>query len=248
MIYLEKFKINLLSIYRPPICKKEIVDDFLNQFVCIALKYDNLITCGDINIDLLNQSYKQAAFLNTMKICNHNVINQLSPQMATRVNTTEISTTATVIDIFTSNIVHRFKKMSCFICENDLSDHAAIIMSCELENKIVSHKTTKEITKYNWTLISTELPKLAHNTSSFDEFHNELAQTKTKYSCIKNVDDLLSFYKPYFNDTLHKIKLQRNKFYKLYKRFPQNEFYKAEFQKLRSQLRKSLIHEKKKTH
>lgn len=60
--------------------------------------------------------------------------------MATRAKQTVKKETKTIVDIFTSNIMYKFKKTKLFLCDNSLSDHKSIIVSFEIskESKINS--------------------------------------------------------------------------------------------------------------
>lgn len=249
IVHLSQLNINLLAIYRPPIQTIELINKFIEKFSIISDKYENLIVCGDINIDLLTNDFKKNSYLNTMRIYNQIVLNKLTPEMATRVKITKKCKSKTIIDIVSTNIIHKFKSIKFFLCENSMSDHKSIAVSFEMlqRSDTTNSPIKKEIHFCNWPLISKSLTEIAFKTCKFDDFHTELCRTiKSKSKKIELDTNDKFFKRPYFNNQLKSIKIQRNKFYKLKEKFPTNEHYKTQFKYLRKLLKRSLILEKQK--
>lgn len=169
----------------------EKINDYIEQFSNICFKYDNLITCGDINIDLLSTDLKTQVFMSTVSIHNQLILNKTSAEMATRVKNTKNGETKTIIDIITTNIIQRFSNIKFYLGENNLSDHKFIALSLQSQarSQVSFNKPqltpNKLLTIYNWPNISSKLIEVADQSLNFDSFHKSLCKHIDQSTALK---------------------------------------------------------------
>lgn len=175
----------LVSIYRPPCNISSINDIFFNQFNylldILSVKFENIIICGDLNID---QFCKNALYENLIDIFDSHNLHPIIKE-ATRIQKlpNKPSPIATAIDYFITNKIDIVK--STLNINPGLSDHYAQIVeidiNCTKPNKsckITARKfSMNNIQKFRQHLVN-HLHSItwSDNTDidfNFDNFHKQ---------------------------------------------------------------------------
>lgn len=119
----------LLTVYRSPSGRFDIFIDklvlLLNRATIIS---DNIILCGDLNINFLNPSFERDVFLDTVKSYNLKVTTELPTRVFTNCNGI---TSETAIDYMLHNIVK--EKWTCEIHDLNIADHLSHILTIGCE-------------------------------------------------------------------------------------------------------------------
>lgn len=200
--------------YRPPSYSN--CDQFFDILGNVLSQHKNLLLLGDMNYDLLTPSNSVVEdYENLVSSYYFRILNQITPNMATR--TTESS--ASLIDHIISDLdPQNFNH--CMINDNILSDHRMILLNLTMSStrNSMNNKRIKVIDHHH---IVNELPKIS--TESFEKFHHQLITLfKSHTREIELKAPPHSAKKPWFDIVLKKTSHQRDKFYKLHKKFPSN--------------------------
>jgi Endonuclease-reverse transcriptase len=194
--------------YNPPNHNGKNFLDFFSKWLD---KFRNLIICGDFNINLLRSDVHYVSdYINIIQASGYFVLNKISSETSTRWS----CTTRTLIDHVITDLIT--DKYILAIGDTYLSDHKYLILNI---NKFVKNPKIEYYPKVNFALLRDRAISADLNSMNFDEFHNFLMS-----------DD--DYYKTWFPDELKPLTKQRDKFYRLKKKFPRNTFYITQFEKL----------------
>lgn len=199
-----------------------------------------MLVLGDLNIDLLENNNSLEIYKNIVFSSGFVILNKIHTDFFTRLNPQ--SHRKSILDHVVSNIVNKPYQLSindCFI-----SDHQLIMLSVDVKNKSSNRSCslTKTVLQYE-KIDNKNFEHDINKTRSFDELTNKCNTYIKKYTKIirKTKRDTVE---PWISNTLKKIAKTRDKFYKLYRKFSQNTFFKSQFIKYKNVLlmrRKKLI-------
>ena len=221
--------INIGSLYRQQRSSANLFCEWLDR---ILSSNKNLIICGDMNLNLAaTESTSVQSYIDTIKSNNFLYLNNTNPQFYTRA----CSTTKTFIDHCLSDKLNL--KYSFLLFDHSISDHRYFIISFKHENPAPSPQTTT-INKINYNLVHNSAITLLNSPNiKFDFFYKELKQlisinTYQQSVTIKKINLL----KPWFNKTLLSTKKNRDRCYKLMKKYSTNGLYKLQFLSFKAEL------------
>ena len=194
------------NIYRPPRDNIENYQCFIEEFENVIKSFDNnLIICGDFNIDLLRFNEKNIinAFLENI------LSNGLIPKITYPTRLTENN--GTIIDNAFVKISQNFSRTTSGIGITAISDHLPYIVCLDyLANKKIPIKYTR-VTKYN----NENLEKLSNHLirlNLVEEFKNGNPNINTNYN--KFHDLLTDAVKSHIPTKLVKYKKYKHKYSK----------------------------------
>lgn len=238
ILNLPDIRVKLCGIYRPPTSQHSNMREFLDLYDQILENNKNLITIGDVNIDLLDQ--QNVEFNNLITSNNFKILNNIHVDSYTRRD----STSCAILDHVHTDITNQFALQ---IGESALSDHRYLLLI--LFNAGKSNAKTKITKKYvNYTRVRESLERRAEvGFENFDQFHGFLKSLITQETKSKVVQVNCSNYnKPWANLKLQKLLKVKKKFDKLRKSFSSNEYFSAKFHELRKELKREVDKSKKK--
>ena len=113
---INKQKIQLYNIYRPPSTKDDLLLEYLAQ-ICTEARPENgkLIICGDLNLDLLDKNRGTSLITHMLGL---GLVNQI--HVPTRIT----PKSRTLLDTFFTNV----HSATGIVAETDISDHLCIIL------------------------------------------------------------------------------------------------------------------------
>lgn len=228
LLSIKTYNFKLCAVYKAPLGENNIFFSHLNK---ILEKYNDVILVGDTNINLLNDSNDSIHYQNVLRSNNSVLLNNIDSFCHTRKHSPTSS--ISIIDHASSSLLDKFNH-KLILGDHHLSDHRFLILSLE------AIRQTKQATP---TFQKTDFKKVSETlieapTDSFDNFHNFI-----KFQIQQNTSDFVpstkrdSFGKPWFDSSLNTLKKQRDKFYKLKQKYPDNEYFHENF----IALKKSLI-------
>ena len=226
---INSIKFKVLGVYRKPSNDKnaftEHLDNLLNE-----IKNNNIIICGDMNINLFDNSnttwnYSNAMVSHGLTLCNNKV---------TRINEENINNSSLIDHIWTNC---NLSNLNSYNLENYISDHIPCMLTLEknlnqskktIHYRIINDKNisqlNKKLNEINWndTLVSDNVNiKFKNFITKLDELYNNVMPIKSK---------VLQTNKPFCpwvdRELKNMIKHKRNLYY-LYKTHSiSKEFYK----------------------
>lgn len=220
-----------------------IIDSFLDE-------YRNCIVIGDANIDLLRLSNDGNRLLSTTLSNSYFVLNKIQLEMATRIAHRDGNTSCTIIDHVYSDLPQFLYYLNLF--DTPLSDHRVILLSIKhkTNNTNFEKASTQQITnKTNFKKFRNLLlnnPHVHSNNMSSAMVDNCLELIRSQLtSCTRATPvPLPNATKPWITGELIQVIANRDRYFRLRKKSPHNEFIctkykqlKTSCEKLRTQLR-----------
>lgn len=236
LINLNKLKFNIAVIYKKPTVNNTTFFEYINNKLITNRR---TIIIGDTNTDLLNK--KNIAYTQIIESNGYKLLNNIIREYATRVKTNKYnSETRTIIDHIITDI-HDYK-YTISINTTNISDHKQILMNIDnkipLETKFTNNtiEVTRNIVNQN------KLTNLINNAdftniNNFEHLENtlinlkQIATKKIKYSKVLNP------FKPWVDGNLIKLINERNRYFKLIKKCPTNEYLKHKHKQLTDQIK-----------
>lgn len=237
ILNLPEIHVKLCGIYRPPTSQYSNIREFLDLYDQILENNKNMITVGDVNIDLLDQ--RNVEFNNLITSNNFKILNNIHADYYTRRD----ATSCTILDHVHTDITSQFALQ---IGESALSDHRYLLLI--LFNAGISNTKTNVTKKYvNYARVRENLERQAQvGFDNFDQFHGFLKSLVTQETKTKAVQiNYSNYYKPWADLRLQKLLRLKKKFDKLRKQFPSNEYFSAKFHELRKYVKKEVDKSKK---
>jgi hypothetical protein len=228
----------LCAIYKSP---SYSIQNFLNTLDKILDDHKSIILVGDTNINLLNHTDNNIEAYRSVLACNNiKILNPITSIAHTRKHH---NGTVTIIDHGLSSLSQQLKHQ-LIIGDNTLSDHKYLIISIEYTIK-PNESQTLSIMKYNYQKIQQKINNIT--ATNFDIFHKELMSIYEENTYIRTIHNNFrkNIKKPWFQSIQKETKKYKDKYYKLYKKFPQNKYFHQQYHHFKKLLT-TLIHDEKK--
>lgn len=236
VINLKDIRIKLCGIYRPPTSQHSNMREFLDLYDHILENNKNMITIGDVNIDLLDQ--RNVEFNNLITSNNFKILNKIDADSYTRKD----STSCAILDHVHTDITSQFALQ---IGESALSDHRYLLLIL-FNSGIPNAKSTLKKKYVNYARVREALDRQAQvGFDNFDQFYGLLKSLIAQETKTKVVQISSSYHKPWANLKLQKLLKMKKKFDKLRKDFPVNEYFSSKFHELRKDVKKNVDKSKK---
>lgn len=219
-----------------------MIDIFRTQFSHVAQNLGSTIIAGDLNIDLLKNDLKKLNLENTIAVNGFQILNKINSEMATRVTKRSL----TLLDLFLTNNSNKFKTADIFMGDYANSDHRFLILSLKFTENISQENPDTVLDSYiKWDEAPKKLVPLASLNKSFIDFHRNLSSVidKNTYFKPKRVEPAIKKF--FLNKSLKTIQNNRDRYYKLKIKFPDNTFFLEKFKFYKLSFKKSLIEAKR---
>lgn len=214
-------------------------------------RYHNCILIGDANLDLLKTNSDTTNLLNLALSNSYYILNKIDQSMATRIASRENGTSKTIIDHIYTDITRFDYTFS--IHDTPLSDHRMLLLSFNTNSQTMNNPTSFTFNKINFN----KFRNLMVNSRLFDP---NFIDNNTADACLEEIKALLplctskvtkitpNLAKPWINNDLLETISNRDRYFRLHKKFPFNIFitnrYKAlkkEAEKKRTYLKQSFF-------
>lgn len=218
----------IIAIYRPP--SQTNINNFLNSLDILLRKlnsYQNIIICGDINIDIIQNTPDKRAHDYLNLLASHSILPGHSTPTHSR----------TCLD----HIMIKTKlEAKCFVFETSITDHECVAVSVDTRPKI------RNATVVNSHIDYKHLDSLIQNLNFQPIFDCQNVNTATEYlvthltSAIKKsmkpskVPNRKSILKPWITSGLLRCLRHRDKLYKKLKNNPNNQELKLIYTRYRN--------------
>lgn len=221
LVDLYDLKLKILGVYRQPVYNTNIFVDSIEEIID---KNKNCIIAGDMNINLLNKNdvsvLNYQNMLNSQGFC---VLNSITNEYATRIS----NTISTLLDHMISDMSSY--KYTLLTAPTSLSDHHFLILNINMNKTIVDKQLVKTIIDYKEIEKSLSSSSLLANCSNLDEFQNilsSLVKNNTKHFKISNKAKVK---KPWISNEVLNLMKNRDYYYHLMKKYPQNCLFQRNF-------------------
>lgn len=227
LLNIKTFNLKLCASYKAPLGDNNVFFANLNK---ILEKHKDIIVVGDTNLNLLEDSHTTRHYNNVLSSNNLILLNDINDFSYTRKHS---SNSISIIDHASSSLSHKFKH-KLIIGDHHLSDHRFLIVSLEAVRQ--QKQNSEFFIKTNFNKVSESLESAP--TNSFDHFHDFLKSSiEINTAEVSKTLNKTSFKKPWFDLELKLLKKQRDKFYKLKLKFPDNQHFHITFTELKKALR-----------
>lgn len=237
IIKLTNLNIHIAAVYRPP---QESAQELFQQMAHIMTKYKRLIWTGDFNINLLDRTNTDVIeYTNTIQSHGFVILNNISLAYATRVS----NTVSTIIDHIITDITDRQFNLHTIDCS--LSDHRVLMLILPANKRITTTAQVNPFTTIDHeSIVNSQAWTSIRNASSFDNLIpliqqaiSQNTETRTRKPDKRN--------KPWINsEALNMIK-QRERFYRLSKRYPEHTRFRENLRELKCSIRARIATAKK---
>lgn len=238
------FKVNFVIVKIPPlkvsiavVYKKPTVSSnkFLTVLAHIISKANKLILVGDSNINIQNQCVKVTEYCSLIDSLGHRLLNSSDKKYATRINTHNNArqTKSATIDHVVSNCYNFIFN----ICINDthLSDHHELFLSFrDVSNTAINfmkfdrHFPIKKLDIPNFKRIITRELSL-YKPNNINCLLRLIECTKNRCIRSRNIYKTINPHKLWVNNELTSLINERNRYHKLLKQNPNNEYLKHKY-------------------
>lgn len=224
-----KLKCNIFGIYNSNNPKNNN-SFFLTSLNRVLTDFKGSIVCGDTNIDLLKYSRLKSEYMDIIGFNGFNILNNISTDMPTRLN--ENYSTVSILDHFFTDLFKYDYTITISKCP--VSDHNMIYCDVNLKVPIVVAN------KFESVFINEEavcFDILQHNMCSVNSY-SEMVEPilKSIHNNTKSFTHKKKNNKPYIdNETLKLIK-EKNRLYKMHKKFPESIIVKSNYVQARNKL------------
>lgn len=223
-------KASIAVLYKKPTVSN---NKFLAALSHILSKTNNIILIGDTNINIQKHSAKTTEYLSLFRSLGYQLLNSPNIQFATRLNNhiNARHTLTSTIDHVISNCFN-FKFCLC-VNETHLSDHRELFLSFrDTTNKTVNFRKTDNIFIHKRLnldhfrrLLSRELSR--YTPVNFSSLLHLIQNIKTRCIQSRTFHKQTNPNKQWVNNELTDLIRERNRYHKLLKRFPSNDFLKS---------------------
>jgi hypothetical protein len=230
-------KFNLVATYRPP-CRNSLeVGQYIEMLDRILVTHKNSIVIGDINFDLLNLNVSaHETYLQTIYSNGFFVFNKLESDHMTR------DASGTILDHVLSDML--LKDSIFCIDRKPISDHNVLFFSF-LPSVVIGRDApieSKTVVDYNSIESNVDLTHEFGSVATIGELIGLIDGIIRRHTRV--VTTSRGHRKPWItSQILTKIK-NRDKFYKLSKKYPNNSYYADSFRNLKRDVQTSLYNEK----
>lgn len=204
-----------------------IIDSFLER-------YRGCIVIGDFNIDLLKTNLDSCRLVNNMLANGYYLLNKIDVDMATRVGSRDGIISRTIIDHAMTDITQF--KFHLNIHATPISDHNIILLSFDSHTDGLSSNTTSNITthkidfnKFRNLIINN--PYIGANIEDSEGINNCINFMKSQFNACTTTKQSIrpNTKKPWISQYLLDLIAERNQFYCLHKKYPNNNFASEKF-------------------
>lgn len=230
IVNIPSIKTSIAVIYKKPTVSFDKFQTVLSKVLSLSNK---IILIGDMNpnIQLDNNTIRQ--YISTLNSTGHCLLNNRDKKFATRINkriNARITNSSTIDHVISNNTNFKF---NLGLNDLDISDHKSIFPSFrDTTNKIVNFVTTEQnlqikkldINKFK-TMLSREL-SIFEPTDSTTLFRT-IENVKNRCVSVRQVKKNLNPHKRWVNNELIDLIRERNRYNKLTKKFPSNEYAKS---------------------
>lgn len=223
IIELSELKINIMSVYKNNDADLQLFfQKFENLISSHSSRYP-LYIFGDFNINILNSN--ESSVINYLDIINTNglfLVNPINSKNSTRIT----DRSKTLIDhCITNNIIN---SLNFSLFDTSCSDHRGIVLNISKTNPPkLNHTLNKTILSYE----NIDMKELERHLVTTDNFNTLIDHCK---NTIINNTNTIQFRKkslksPWITNCILKEIKKRDKFYRLKKNHPLNEYYQNQF-------------------
>jgi hypothetical protein len=225
-VSIASLNIKICVIYKQPTVS---FASFLPIIDCFLEKYRNCILVGDINIDLLKPNADSSRFVNNILSNGYYLLNKINACMATRIGMRNGIVTKTIIDHIITDVTHF--KFHLNIQPISISDHNCLLLSfdtnanCLYDNNHLSYTTHKtDFNRFRNLILNN--PYVCDNLPNSDNIDNCINFLKTQYIACTSLKVVRrpNENKPWITAHLLNLIAERDRFYSLHKKFPNNIF------------------------
>lgn len=238
----------VIVLYRSPKGSFDIfiqkLDTLLSSINCDK---ENVLICGDFNVDLANDSAKGKSLLNIFTIFNfHALVHSPTRESVQR---------SSMLDNIFTNYYNPDINLSCTIVQHDISDHHGLILNCNnsLMHKKQSDKLYSESRNFSMenlilvskTLAKVNLNNLLHENNVCEAYSNLLTHITSAINFSCNTRKI--FHKPsnWINDEVRRLRALKIDLFSVWKRDSSEhsrimyttfvKFYKKEIKTIKSE-------------
>jgi exonuclease III len=233
-------EILIVAFYRPPSKSKPEFNKQLDNFLQKeSIKFSNIVICGDININLKEDSDVNSNYISTLS--EHGFSSCIS--FSTRAETTTVSSSATLIDhIFLKT--NKFDAISSVIVQK-IADHFPTILTLyEVERerpplfrvKTDFKQLNKDLSRFKWK-------KCAFDKNNVNEtFDNVSRVIKTAHEVNTYTEEVRHnkfdkrFNKNWVTEKLKVLIAERDRLFRRMRSNKTNKLYQIEYKKFRNKL------------
>lgn len=233
--------VNIVVVYKSP-CNNEFFFSILEN---ILQKSNNTVLIGDFNLNLLKSDDVDVINYNSiLNSCNFILLNKPDIEHATRIS----PTSKTIIDHIASNMISYKYEFS--IDSSAISDHKILALSFNTNSKYYNNNGQRSINKTK-TIIE-------YKQINLNEVKEKISGCQTSDGLVDFVSDLLKkntkiikqtvsnkFKKPWMNNNVKLLMSERDFYYKLKTRYPENFTWRLKFNKIRNKINHIISESKK---
>jgi hypothetical protein len=237
VVHLPHHNLNIVGMYRPPHTNIPV---FINTLDNLLNNMSRCVAIGDCNINRFCENDSNVLSFNSMIESNgHAHLIPCEKNYFTR----QGLSVPTLIDHCFTNITNANLYLNLLDCA--VSDHRGIQVnfnSCPVRQQ----STTYENVFINYRGIMSEVMRMNRDVMNFDSWYKKICsiiRENRVVSCsIKNN----KARKAFIGKTLLELQKKRDRWYKLWKLFPLNEFYENKFKTIKKELAYKVLESKKK--
>lgn len=223
IIYINTLKVHMGAIYKQP---SSCIKSFLEKLDQTILPIRNAILIGDFNLNLLETSKQSSEYKEILSSHGFIILNKINENGATRIDMT--TGKKSIIDHLLTNLD---VSANLLLTDHVISDHKIMEIGLNLPVKFKTKKQsyTSKIVDYvqATTNLKDSLNTLDNENPTFEVLTEVIQQEIQKATKVKIRKYTMNVAEGWFTkDIATKIK-QRDKFYKLSKRFPLNAIHKS---------------------
>lgn len=237
IIKLPELSINVAVLYKQPSANHEFLINCINSILGDRRR---VILLGDMNADLLSKDCRVEEYANTVLGHGYSILNEIKVDSATRVGLRNYArhgtrVSKTIIDHAITDLYNFKFNLSLNNCP--ISDHKMILLSFNdnsnrkinftTQTSDISHKFIDNCT-FQRNFEETDWA----NFHTFDEFLSKLTSIRNSSIKTLNSQSKLNPFKAWINEDLIKLVSERNRYFKLLKKSPSNEYLKRMHEKL----------------
>lgn len=239
IVNLPDLSVNLAICYKQPSAIHSVLIDCINS---ILGGRKRLILLGDMNIDLLRPDNRGEEYANTVLGHGYSILNKIDSEFATRVGVRHyerygVRTSKTIIDHFISDL-HNFN-FNISAGDTPMSDHKQVILSFNDNSNRKIHFASQSVNS-SFDYIDQEIYESEFNStnwndvSNFDDFLGQLSLIRDNSVKTFKKNNRKNPFKPWVKEELLSRVEERNRYYKLLKKSPTNEYLKVQHENLNS--------------
>lgn len=242
LVKIPELSINIAVVYKQP--KHSNHEPFINCIDSILKNHGRVLLVGDMNVDLLKSSTQADEYVNTVLQHGFSILNRIEPNDATRVavkkQASGTTTSRTIIDHIVSDL--RNIQFTLSINNSHLSDHKQILIGMKKNNQsIINFNSVNTQTHYQIIDIGRFQSSMSlinwSEIESFDDLVKslELCRDRSKKTIHKNVNT--NPFKPWVNGDLLNLINERNRYFRLKKKSPTNEYLINKYNELNEHIK-----------